>query len=373
LAEADRSYASPQEEAAALLSQVLRDLMLPDGDLKAALMRCQFASHLMGWADWRDWCQREIVGYRDEDVLSAHRRIVGTLTWRKKIAGARRALEDHVSRGISGPDTDLEAQDDSTQYDLRFSFDVIKELADSALLVHDLPTGKTDNRYSRRLGKEVDLEQVQRFSPATFRGVFERLRQVVLDFAIHRYTYVQYGAEITDVWQEYRALVDSKLPAMGLGHHLEAIEANLRSDNPVMWRTAALTCRAALEDVSRALWKAPGKKYPYITNAKNQQIEVDEGKFANRIGAYLDQKAVGNTQRRLVQAEAEAIAGIVSALPAAQGDAHAPVTREQARSVALATYLVLGELVTRTDMIPVEQLRRPDEIVVTTDLPATTP
>src|SRR6266542_5373595 len=53
----------------------------------------------------------------------------------------------------------------------------------------------------------TSLEQVQRFSPATFRGVFERLRQVVLDFAIHRYTYVQYGAEITDVWQEYRALV----------------------------------------------------------------------------------------------------------------------------------------------------------------------
>src|SRR5207244_4315574 len=123
----------------------------------------------------------------------------------------------------------------------------------------------------------------------------------------------------------YRALVDATLPTLGLGHHLEAIETNLRSDNPVMWRAAALACRNALEDVARLVWKVPGKTYPYITNSSNKPIEVDEGKFANRIGAYLDQKSMRNTERRLIQAEAEAVAGIMGALPAVQGDAHAPI------------------------------------------------
>jgi hypothetical protein len=58
----------------------VRELSDPNCDLKGVLMRGQFACHLMGWFDWRDWCQREINGYKPEDALSGHRGIVGELT-----------------------------------------------------------------------------------------------------------------------------------------------------------------------------------------------------------------------------------------------------------------------------------------------------
>jgi hypothetical protein len=91
-------YSTRQKEAIETLAQAVRELPQPDCDLKSVLMRFQFASHLMGWDDWRDWCQREIRGYAADDVLSAHRRIAGELTWRKKRPGAYKAAEYDMYR-----------------------------------------------------------------------------------------------------------------------------------------------------------------------------------------------------------------------------------------------------------------------------------
>jgi hypothetical protein len=158
------------------------------------------------------------------------------------------------------------------------------------------------------------------------------------------------------VWQQYRTAIDSKLPSLGLAHHVEAIELNLRSENPAQWRLTAYACRNLIQDLGRDLWKVPGKTYPRITNDKGKPIEVTEDKFANRISAYLHEKAIGDTERKLIVAEADAISRMIAALPAALGSGHAPMTRGQARSMAIATYVFVGELVTKTDMSPVERL-----------------
>lgn len=42
-----------------------------------------------------------------------------------------------------------------------------------------------------------------------------------------------------------------------------------------------------------------------------------------------------------------------------QSQAHGPVMKEDARSVAIATYFILGELVTKTDMQPIEKCGQP--------------
>jgi hypothetical protein len=102
-------------------------------------------------------------------------------------------------------------------------------------------------------------------------------------------------------------------------------------------------------------FEAVRRNQQHADSYKSQKAQTDDGRGRDAEGG-LDQKSIRNTERRLIQAEAEAVAGIVGALPAVQGDAHAPITREQARSVALAMYFVLGELATRTDMTPVEQL-----------------
>jgi hypothetical protein len=52
--------------------------------------------------------------------------------------------------------------------------------------------------------------------------------------------------------------------------------------------------------------------------------------------------------------EIERLATSIRGLIALEGEAHAPIGREEGRTVALSTYFILGELALRTDLLPIE-------------------
>jgi hypothetical protein len=84
-----------------------------------------------------------------------------------------------------------------------------------------------------------------------------------------------------------------------------------------------------------------------------------QGKFGNRLAAYIHQKRISGTRGSFLRHEAERLADSIYSLITVQSEAHDPVSLEDARSFAIRTYFVVGELVTRTDMQPVLQYENP--------------
>ena len=62
---------------------------------------------------------------------------------------------------------------------------------------------------------------------------------------------------------------------------------------------------------------------------------------------------------RTLRDEAERLWGSIGTLMEYQSKAHSPINREQARSIALGTYFILGELTIKTDLQPVKKYGSP--------------
>jgi len=112
-------------------------------------------------------------------------------------------------------------------------------------------------------------------------------------------------------------------------------------------------CRSVLSDLAAHLWRDHAKVYPPLRQPGGDWV-VDQEHYINRLVAYAPVKGVTGHARAVVQAELERLNTTLHKLNELDSKAHAPVTREDARLAAIATYVVVGEIVLRTDMQPVD-------------------
>jgi hypothetical protein len=194
--------------------------------------------------------------------------------------------------------------------------------------------------------------------------VLAEVEKIAFGFASQAYTFLRYGNELTDIWQDHRREVDAKLLPLGFAGHLDTIQAGLRSVNPTDWRSAVFACRSLLEDVAAYLWRDPRKTYEHLPGSEPDgkgNLKVTKDRPVNRLKAYLHQKGLHGNTGKLLRDEIDRIEASIRSLVALQGEAHAPVSRGDARTVAITTYVVLGELAMKTDMQPIEKYGRPNE------------
>ena len=171
------------------------------------------------------------------------------------------------------------------------------------------------------------------------------IERVTFNFASGTYVQLKYGDSITDIWTIYRKNVEVALNKLDLTNHLQAIQSGLQSENPELWRTAVLEYRNMLSDVANYLWKDPRPTYEHLSNRDHiGKMDVYPNKYANRLAAYLHQKGMTGIRGRYVRDEVERIAASIRSLVSFQAEAHDPIELVDARSVALGTYFILGEL-----------------------------
>jgi hypothetical protein len=116
---------------------------------------------------------------------------------------AQRQAEALLQAKLRIPDTTKEGEHDPVQYDVRFPLDQIQRLAESSQdgvfeIPHDLATGETTEDQSRRSGRLVRLERVQRFSPSAFKYVLQQIERHTFDFASQQPAFLRYGNALTD-------------------------------------------------------------------------------------------------------------------------------------------------------------------------------
>jgi len=118
--------------------------------------------------------------------------------------------------------------------------------------------------------------------------------------------------------------------------------------------------RDILRDTVTYLWQDPRDTYEHLTgDEKDGHLRMTHSHYVNRLGAYLHQKGITKETRDYISAEIERIYNFIETLNKLDSKAHDVITLHDARTIAIGTYIILGELVTRTDMKPITEYKSP--------------
>lgn len=345
-----------REEATEVLKQIT-DVLLSGGfDLKLLLRRGQHACELLDWSDQRDWFRKELQGYQPDVEVPGYRKIVGTTLWRRQ-RSLNETIHD-VVREQSGRYDRKDNDADAVDLDVRGDYDFI---AYGAQHGYSEPTDETRTEWSDYLKKDDTAVKVKSFPQAQFQLILSAVERAVFDFASQSYKVLRYGEVVKDVWTDLQLNVETALKRAGLGDHLGAIDSGLSSDNPEAWRAAMIGCRTLVDDVANYLWRDDRSTYEYLPGSGDVgRLDVSQGKSLNRISAYLHQNGLSGTRGGFERAEIDRLDTSFRKLREWQSSGHDPVTKEAARTVALNTYVVLGELASRTSFEPVTEYRQPE-------------
>jgi hypothetical protein len=341
--------APAKEEALKLAEQALELCSTPGHDTLGVLRLGYRISELLQWPTAKDWFWRELQGYpADVDPPWYRKGVQGSLEWRVPELPQETAI--HVGHfGIGVPQNSAVAIQDLHHG--------VGWLAASAIDGYQERTGATSvHSAPAPLDRMYTIYQTRNFPAVAFRRVLALIEDEAFRWLSNVQASLRYGGTLGDAWGLYTRVVDEKLPQLGLAPHYLTIDVGLRSSNPQDWRAALWSCRDLLHDLAGYLWRDPNPTYKHLPGkGKDGGLDVTESHYVNRIGAYLHQKLGGSTTREYLATEADRIYASIDKLSDFASKAHSGAPAyEDLRTAALSTYFLVGELVLRTDMVPVE-------------------
>jgi hypothetical protein len=340
-------------EAIRILEHIVDDLeQSTSSTLESVLRRCARAALLVGQQDALEIFNKEIRGYYSSDEPPYYRRVQGHVVWRT--IGFER---------LNDP-TDIAAQMASKFYGNEpcgfVAHAGLQELLTASANGHWLISQIVEKRMVPD-GKNVGgtwVEPVDYYLPQAFSTCVKAIEQSAYEWATQWLVYLRYESRITNIWQRYRSSVDDTMEALGLSKHLPSTDGNLASSNEQDWRSVLYGCRNMLEDIANHLWTDSRPQYAPIATTQNDGkkigMDVTPSKYVNRIQAYLHQKSTRDASAGLVEKEAELLGALFARLNTLDNHAHEGATLELAETVAIHTYVLLAELIRRTDMQPIE-------------------
>jgi hypothetical protein len=219
---------TPQDEALQILGQVISEITTPNHDLVSIFRHCQFACELLGWDIQKSWFQQELIGYFPDTPTPPNRIISGQLIW--QVQGSpydqiKRKNEEFVY-GINTED----AEKEDVSFEARAGIDVILYCAQYG---YKEVTQETKAGWSRSQKVRIPLQRVKEFSPISFLNIIKEVERRAFDFATKAYVQLKYSNALSDIWSEYRGMVDGFLQRLNFGNHLDNIQTGLLSDNCV--------------------------------------------------------------------------------------------------------------------------------------------
>jgi len=341
---------SPQIEAIIILQNVNNDLTSPDRDLKIIFRKCQHTCEILGWENTKTWFQQELNGYPTDQSLPSYRRILGKRLW--EITGSiydisnweSRVMVNGVDPGIFEEETDILEVRAGITWIINASQTGYRELLTDTKIIES-PFDK----------KNITFRRVRVFSGHAIAESLSQVEKVIFDFVSKTYVQLKYSNMIRSIWEDYQTHVAEAISQLNLTNHLSVIESNLQSKNPEAARLTSFECRNMLNDLANFLWRDKRTRYEFLPGKTvDGKLDVSNGKSGNRLVAYLHQKGVTGTQGKYFREEISHISSVIQSLISYQSEAHEPITDTDARSVAIATFILIGEVVNRTDLIPIE-------------------
>jgi len=341
---------TPQEEAVLLLNEVISELTRIPRDIKAILRKCLLVCEILSWKSQGDWFHQELNGYNQITKLPAHREIRGRRMWQPLPNASNKIIWDSEEL-VYGADQAIYEQENDT----------LPVYADIDWFINACSTGYSEiladtKQIPSPTGRQlITFQRVRIFEASAFIDSVIQIERATFNFSSRALVQLKYGDILGDIWSQYRIIVDAGLANLNLADHFKAIQHSLRETNPEAWRSAILECRNLLNDLANHLWRDNRPRYEHLPGKSDDGfLDVTRGKFGNRLAAYLHQKGLSGTHGEYFRNEADRLATSILSLIAYQSIAHDPISLQDVRSIVIATYVLIGEIINRTDLNPVE-------------------
>jgi hypothetical protein len=339
------------EEALILLRDAIDQFSLQPHDIASILRKCQHICEILNWGKQRELFWNEFNGYQAGMVIPGYRIIRGVMKW--EVIQTGRSFANALAEEIAYGKPDDLNNEESISMEISMSINQILQLKNTG---YSIRLDNTTTIPSRTRHSNIIYTQIKTFHKAEFDNLLTRIESVVFDFISETYVQLKYSERIFNIWSDYQSLVDSTLAQSDFRDHLESINMNIGSTNPQDWRIAVFGCRNLLHDLADYLWKDIRDTYlPLQGLGRDGRLEVTADKFANRLIAFLHQKSILGTKGKFLREELEKISDSISALISYQSEAHEEIRKIDADSIVINTYILIGEIILRTDFIPIKE------------------
>lgn len=155
----------------------------------------------------------------------------------------------------------------------------------------------------------------------------------------------RFGSAIDTIFRDYQRVVGSTLSSLEMENHLDTAYRNLKGGDEASWRAGALACRNVLHDLSGKLWCVECGDYNF--GGGSGLVKLNNSRI--KLRAYMREKGLDKKDTPVALLEPVYAQGSAAKIKCSYGDA---------RSVLIVTYLFLAELIRKTDMKPVTELKK---------------
>jgi len=333
--------------AADLVSDVAHSTSNETVDLMSVMRKLLRASEFLEWKDSASWFRAEIEEFSYQNA-PRHRYTNAIVEYKDPMMEMYSTLPNFPRRS---------SQSTIVQKPLILP---LSELIRYRERGFSWQTGAT--RTVERRGVTGDRQVIETewisFNVGAVETILDHIEQYCFDFAIATERRLRFTDLATDVFAEYRTLVEVHLNRLGIDENLKAIETNVRLGTAESSKLAILGCRNILLALSDRLWQVPGVQvHPALQTYDGKPLQLDEGQVKARLRAYLHERGLVLATKRgptliagQLERNADAAAELYN-LTSEQGKNEALV--EDAKAAVLHTYFLVGEMARLTGFVPV--------------------
>lgn len=300
------------EEVVNLAKDILDDIELTRISEDKILLKAIRLARLSNASDEiQGWLQRELNGYNLRDSFDGH--------WAQRVGRYNPANPD-VS--ANAPLAQIAAAIGSSEQQLR-----------------QLEIPQASHNYANVAVFHIERKiNAVALHIAQLKGIVSKIIGAIHGFASHVYGEKVFSGLSETIFERYKARVDSLL-AQKAGRVLEKIplvSERLVAGDPEAISQGLTTCRRLIDAFADAVY--PASDVP-VTIGKDE-VEVTIDKTKNRINAYIASKTESYSRRRRLR---QSLSNIYDQL---SKGVHNEIDPDEAYSLLLGTYVLLGEIIT---------------------------
>lgn len=325
-----REPESRSEHILSLARELLDDLELSRLATEPLLMKATRLARLAGSDEVRRWLQFELKGYAGVDQVG--QKYIGlTGRWEDEEAGT---AYWHSLAGIN-------------------SLVATKEVELAALRIPDVSSNVTSANPYQRIYPPRPAEAINPILLAMSNAGkaitrFKTIRGKVLGL-LHGFVAAVYYERLfsgvaESVFGRHKAAVDARLAGRcgDVLENLPSVYDRLAEGDPEAVSQALTTCRRIIDSFADSVF--PATDTPIEFNGK--EVKLGHDKVLNRIVTYAFERTGSDSRRKRLRQTLDNLYSRVSA------GVHSEVPLDEARSLLLETYLVLGEIILIPDPPP---------------------
>ena len=323
---------SPLQEASELSGEILADMEFARIPNHQILLKCRRLARLVGDERGRKWLDLELHGYQilPKDVSQEEYLVYFDYFGRQQ--------DKEKQTGLIEPFGTLEQQVETAKLEIQ-SCQVPSSIQASSAEAWMPDSASATVQWVLNRLRDLNL------AISIKQAIIGRVMGYAHSFTLRWYNELHYSDIAQSIFERRRAEVDGKLkdvcPA-ALEQFVSAYD-RLRSESAEDWSQALLSCRRVLKSFADAVF--PPSAQPYV-DKRGDKHDVSEDKYINRLIAFIEQRISSDTLGALVRSQVESLGMRLAAIHVETHKAvHAEVTRQEADSTVLLTYLLLSDMV----------------------------